>query len=42
VVFGMPREAIAAGAVHETGALTDLPAMVLGHLAAQGSRALRV
>jgi two-component system, chemotaxis family, protein-glutamate methylesterase/glutaminase len=42
VVFGMPREAIAVGAVHEVGPLTSLPGMVLGHLAAQGSRALRV
>ncbi|TFW11678.1 chemotaxis response regulator protein-glutamate methylesterase [Massilia arenosa] len=42
VVFGMPREAIAIGATHETGALTALPGMVLGHLAAHGSRALRV
>jgi two-component system, chemotaxis family, protein-glutamate methylesterase/glutaminase len=42
VVFGMPREAIAVGAVHEVGPLTGLPGMVLGHLAAQGSRALRV
>jgi two-component system chemotaxis response regulator CheB len=42
VVFGMPREAIALGAAHEIGALTALPGMVLGHLAAQGGRALRV
>ncbi|QYF92494.1 chemotaxis response regulator protein-glutamate methylesterase [Massilia sp. PAMC28688] len=42
VVFGMPREAIAVGGVHEIGALTDLPGMVLGYLATQGSRALRV
>jgi two-component system chemotaxis response regulator CheB len=42
VVFGMPREAIALGAAHEVGALTDLPGMVLGYLATQGSRALRV
>jgi two-component system chemotaxis response regulator CheB len=42
VVFGMPREAIAVGAVHEIGALSALPGMVLGHLAAQGGRALRV
>jgi two-component system chemotaxis response regulator CheB len=42
VVFGMPREAIAVGAVHEVGPLSALPGMVLGHLAAQGSRALRV
>ena len=42
VVFGMPREAIALGGTHEVGALTDLPGMVLGYLATQGSRALRV
>jgi two-component system chemotaxis response regulator CheB len=42
VVFGMPREAIALGAAHEIAALTDLPGMVLGYLATQGSRALRV
>jgi two-component system chemotaxis response regulator CheB len=42
VVFGMPREAIAVGGTHEVGALTALPGMVLGYLAAQGSRALRV
>jgi two-component system chemotaxis response regulator CheB len=42
VVFGMPREAIALGAAHEIGALGALPGMVLGHLAAQGGRALRV
>jgi two-component system chemotaxis response regulator CheB len=42
VVFGMPREAIALGAAHEVGALQALPGMVLGHLAAHGSRALRV
>jgi len=42
VVFGMPREAIAMGGTHEVGALTALPGMVLGYLATQGSRALRV
>jgi two-component system chemotaxis response regulator CheB len=42
VVFGMPREAIALGAAHEVGALSALPGMVLGHLAAHGGRALRV
>ena len=42
VVFGMPREAIAVGATHEVGTLQALPGMVLGHLAAHGSRALRV
>jgi two-component system chemotaxis response regulator CheB len=42
VVFGMPREAIAVGAVHDVGALTSLPRMVLEHLAVHGGRALRV
>jgi two-component system chemotaxis response regulator CheB len=42
VVFGMPREAIAIGAAHEVGALSALPGMVLGYLAAHGMRALRV
>jgi two-component system chemotaxis response regulator CheB len=42
VVFGMPREAIALGGTHEVGPLTALPGMVLGYLATQGSRALRV
>ena len=42
VVFGMPREAIAAGATHETGPLKELPGMVLGHLTRHGGRALRV
>jgi two-component system chemotaxis response regulator CheB len=42
VVFGMPREAIAIGAAHEVAPLTALPGLVLGHLAAQGGRALRV
>jgi two-component system chemotaxis response regulator CheB len=42
VVFGMPREAIAIGATHEVGPLTELPGMVLTHLATQGGRSLRV
>ena len=42
VVFGMPREAIAIGAAQEVGALQALPGMVLGYLAAHGSRSLRV
>ncbi len=42
VVFGMPREAIAAGAVHQIGALHELPGMVLNYLATYSSRALRV
>jgi len=42
VVFGMPREAIALGAAHEVAPLQALPGLVLGQLAAQGGRALRV
>ena len=42
VVFGMPREAIAVGAVHDVAPLQALPGLVLGQLAAQGGRALRV
>jgi two-component system chemotaxis response regulator CheB len=42
VVFGMPREAIAVGATHEVGPLTELPGKVLNHLATQGGRSLRV
>lgn len=42
VVYGMPREAVAAGGVHEQGALQDLPRMVLEYLAKNSSRALRV
>lgn len=42
VVYGMPKEAVRAGGVHESGALKDLPAMVLRHLAANAGRMLRV
>ncbi len=42
VVFGMPREAIAVGAVNEVAPLTELPAKVLNYLSTQGGRALRV
>ena len=42
VVFGMPREAIALGATHEVAPLVALPGLVLGHMSAQGGRALRV
>lgn len=42
VVFGMPREAIAIGAVHEIGPLDELPAKVLQYLTLHGGRALRV
>ena len=42
VVFGMPKEAIAAGGVDEVSSLYDMPAKVLQYLAANSSRALRV
>ncbi len=42
VVYGMPREAVAQGGVHEVGHLKDLPKMVLGHLTQNSERALRV
>ncbi len=42
VVYGMPREAVAIGAVHEIAPLDQLPARVLGQLAKDGGRALRV
>jgi two-component system chemotaxis response regulator CheB len=42
VVFGMPREAIAIGAVHEVGSLETLPAKVLNYLVAEGNRSLRI
>jgi two-component system, chemotaxis family, protein-glutamate methylesterase/glutaminase len=42
VVFGMPKEAIAYGGVHEVLPLKEMTAAVLGHLATDSSRALRV
>jgi two-component system chemotaxis response regulator CheB len=42
VVFGMPREAIAAGGAHEVLGLQAIPGRVLAYLAEHGSRALRV
>lgn len=42
VVFGMPREAIAVGAIDEVAPLMDLPSRVLAYLTLQGGRALRV
>lgn len=42
VVFGMPREAIAIGATHETAPLHELPGRALAVLTAQGNRAMRV
>ena len=42
VVFGMPREAIAVGAVHNIATLQALPRLVLEQIAREGNRALRV
>lgn len=42
VVFGMPKEAIAVGATHETAPLHELPGRALTVLTAQGNRAMRV
>lgn len=42
VVYGMPREAVVQGGVHEVGHLNDLPKMVLGYLTTNSERALRV
>lgn len=42
VVFGMPREAIAIGATHDVGPLTELPGRVMMVFSAQGNRAMRV
>lgn len=42
VVFGMPKEAIARGGVHEVLPLDELPARVMNYLALDTSRALRV
>lgn len=42
VVFGMPREAIAIGAVNGIAPLNELPHRVLHYLEQHGSRALRV
>ncbi len=42
VVYGMPREAVAIGAVHEVAPLLQLPGRVLGQLESDGGCALRV
>lgn len=42
VVFGMPKEAIAHGGVNEVCSLNEMTAKVLGYVAANTSRALRV
>ena len=42
VVYGMPREAVVQGGVHEVAALLDLPKMVLKYLTENSTRSLRV
>ncbi len=42
IVYGMPREAVLAGGVHEQAPLRELPRKVLEYLAKDSSRALRV
>ena len=42
VVFGMPKEAIAAGGVDEVLPLHEIPRRVMAHLATLDSRAIRV
>lgn len=42
VVYGMPREAVVQGGVHDIGHLKDLPRMVLQYLATNSERAMRV
>ncbi len=42
VVYGMPREAVLHGGVHEVAPLNDLPKLVLNYLTANSDRSLRV
>ena len=42
VVYGMPKEAVTVGAVHQIAPLAELPALVLEHLARHNTQALRV
>ena len=42
VVFGMPREAIAAGAASEVASLKDISGLILAQLGRQGARINRV
>lgn len=42
VVYGMPKEAVAHGGVHEIAHLNELPKLVLNHLTTYSDRALRV
>jgi two-component system chemotaxis response regulator CheB len=41
VVFGMPREAIAAGAAHEVAALPEIAGRMVGHLLKCGPKLAR-
>lgn len=42
VVYGMPREAVAQGGVHEVAHLKDLPKLVITYLTTNSERAMRV
>ncbi len=42
VVFGMPREAIAAGAAHEVAPLDEIAGRVVGQLMKSGPRIARL
>lgn len=42
VVYGMPREAVAAGGVDEIASLTDIPARLMHRIADMGTGAVRV
>lgn len=42
VVYGMPREAVAQGGVHEVAHLKELPKLVMHYLVSNSERALRV
>ena len=42
VVYGMPKEAMALGGVHEQASLLDVAQRILAHLSTMGVRAIRV
>lgn len=42
VVYGMPKEAVAVGGVHEQVSLLDVAQRILAHLSTMGARAIRV
>ncbi len=42
VVYGMPKEAVAAGGVEEVAALNDIAQRIMAHLSTLGARAIRV